>query len=265
MVWWVDLFDYTPPVLSDSAAACEHIAGADLPDSSAQALMAAVPTETLDEIQRELQASAWSWADLMRIKNRAVELLWDGFATVSNNQFAIDVRNFFRDKPALRTDSQERLKAAIEQQRAAGHDVMVIAHSFGAIVAYETIRELPSRAVHTLVTIGGPLAWCYDIWDQAAPPANVNYLAAKEFPSLGLRHWWNIYDPADPVVTAKVVAVAPQIAPEFLATGNPVVVDAPISNTYTRAGDLGSPHDYRGYLTSEAAQRAIRLFMLETE
>lgn len=112
--------------------------------------------------------------------------------------------------------------------------------------------------------MGGPLTWCYDVWGPAKPPPTADYFSAKEFPRRGVRHWWNVFDPADPVATAKVVAVAPHIAPAYRRGNLPVIIDAPISNTYTVEGSPGSPHHYGGYLRSAPVQRAMELFRLET-
>ena len=261
MAHWVDLFGYDPPVLPDEEAECEHVAGADLPDLSAQAFSSAATSRDVTQVQQELTGRALSWQE---IKDGVLAAFWEKFTDVTGNQFAADAQNFFRDKPALRNDSRQRLKVAIAAAREQGHEVMVIAHSFGTIVAYEAARELRDKEIHTLATMGGPLAWCYDVWGPAKPPPTADYFSAKEFPHRGVRHWWNVFDPADPVATAKVIAVAPHIAPAYRRGKLPVIIDTPISNTYTVEGDPGSPHDYRGYLRSAPVQRAIELFLLET-
>lgn len=260
MAHWVDLFKYTPRVLPDDQADCDHLAGADLPDSVAQAFGMAASSQESVAAETELAGRALSWR---QIRDGLLEASWRAFTRISGNQFAVDAQNFFTDDPVLRTESRRRLRDAVQIQRAAGHEVLVIAHSFGAIVAYELARELQHREIHTLITLGSPLAWCYDMWAPAKPPPTPDYFNAKEFPRRGLRHWWNVYDPADPVSTAQIVAVAPAIAPEYRSGGAPLIVDAPVSNSYSREGDPGSAHDYRGYLQSMAVQRAIALFMLE--
>lgn len=268
MVWWADLFKYDPPVMPDEENTCDHTATADLPDLSAQAFNTAITPEEMEKMRREITGAAVSWDDIWRVKDRVLETFWRGFTGVSGNQFALDAQNFFADLPNLRTVSRQRLKDAVLAQKAAGHQVMVIAHSFGAIVAYELARDFGADQpppVHTLVTMGGPLAWCYDVMSQAKPqPTPARYLGDKEFPRFGVKFWWNVFDPADLVATAKVLSAAPYLAPVYRSGGRPVIVDCPIPNTYTQPGDLGSPHDYRGYLQSAPVQRAIELFMRET-
>ena len=268
MVHWVDLFGYDPPLLTGADAVCAHLAAADLPDISVEAMRATLSDQALERLSREVSGRACGWPDLAQassqVKDRALALLWDQFIRVARDQFALDAVNFFRDRPTMRTEARARLQAAIDQARAAGHEVLVLAHSFGTIVAYEAAREYQAREIHTLVTLGSPLAWCYDLWGPGAPPSRPAYLGSKEFPRHGLRHWWNVYDPADLIVTARVLAGAPQLGPTFRALGRPLIVDTPIANTYAQPGQGASPHDYRGYLTSQPAQRAIRLFMLET-
>jgi hypothetical protein len=260
MVHWVDLFGYDPPVLPDDEHDCAHIAGADLPDLSAQAFSAAAASREVVAVQEDLTGRAFSW---QQIRDGVLEAFWRKFTAVSDNQFALDAQNFFADVPTLRTESRRRLKDAIMSARAQGHEVMVLAHSFGTIVAYELARELRNREIHTLVTLGGPLAWCYDMWGPAKPPPTQDYFNAKVFPHRGVRNWWNVFDPGDPVATAKVMAVLPQVAPAYRSGNSPVIIDCPIANTYTVEGEPGSPHDYRGYLSSAPVQRAIRLFLLE--
>lgn len=129
-------------MLPDDAAECEHIASADLPDLSAQAFSAAAASREMTRVQQELTGRALSWQE---IRDGLLETFWRQFTGITENQFALDAQNFFSDIPALRNDSRERLKAAILEARGRGHEVMVLAHSFGTVVAYEAARELRDR------------------------------------------------------------------------------------------------------------------------
>lgn len=263
MVLWVDLFRYDPPIQSGPAD-CRAIAENDLPQYEAAALQTHISSQTADDVQRELVGKAWDLTGLRPVKDFAIEQIWNQYIAVSDSQFAKDARNFFKDDQKLRMNSRARLLDTISEFYNAGHKVMVISHSFGTIVAYEAARTLNAQKIHTLVTMGSPLAWCYDLWGKAAPELTPDYPSAKEFPGSGVGKWWNIYDPADVIATAKVLAAAPQLAPLFQSMGKPVIIDSPIHNTYAKPGDSGSPHDYRGYLVSQPVRQAVRLFNYES-
>ena len=174
-----------------------------------------------------------------------------------------DAVNFFMDKPDIRSGARAELTDAINRANDLGNQVILLAHSFGTIVAYETARALAERKIELLVTFGSPLAWCYDVWGPAANPlkGNPNYPHIKAFPSLGVRRWINVYDPLDPVATAVLIAAVPHLSPGYLEDNAQVVIDSMITNPYAKDDDPGSHHDWRGYLSSMPVADTVRQFL----
>lgn len=259
MVDYVALWGYQPPYQPPDQAGCVKSALASNPDTSAQAALQALSVLLRDGAHLPLAPFGLDWGDLQRLKDAAVEGLWRQYARDSGNQFAIDVVNFFMDKPQIRIGAKQALTAAIDAARNNGHDVLVLAHSFGTIVAYEAARQYQNQEINTLVTLGSPLAWCYDIWGPAAPPPD-GYGRPKVFPDRGLQRWINVYDPLDPVATGILVAAIPHLSPDYLDQGRQVVLDTAIGNTYAKDDDLGSHHDWRGYLASVPVAQALQQF-----
>lgn len=260
MVDYVSLWGYVPEYQPPDAAGCEKAATAANPDLAAQTALAALSNTLLHGLHLPFAHTALDWGDLQHFKDAAVEALWRQFARNTGNQFAIDVVNFFMDKPNIRVEARARLTAAVDAARANDHDVLVLAHSFGTVVAYEAARQYQHQEIDTLVTFGSPLAWCYDVWSPAAPP-DAGYGRPKVFPDRGLRRWLNVYDALDPVATGVLVAAIPHLSPRYLNQGQQVVVDAAIANTYARDDDIGSHHDWRGYLASPPVAQIVRQFV----
>jgi hypothetical protein len=108
---------------------------------------------------------------------------------------------------------------------------MLVAHSLGSVVAYETLALTGPRGAvwpGRLVTLGSPLGLQAVRRRLRASPAR---------PAAG---WINLYDPADPVVTAR-----------GLADEYPTATDLPVRN-----GSV-NPHDVRRYLAQPETGAAL--------
>jgi hypothetical protein len=94
------------------------------------------------------------------------------------------------DGPARRAVRQ-RVADAITDSRA---DV-VIAHSLGSVVAYETLWERPELSVDLLVTLGSPLALPKVVLPRLEP--------GERGRPPGVRRWVNLADPGDLVAVPR--------------------------------------------------------------
>ncbi|MHB8575227.1 MAG: PGAP1-like alpha/beta domain-containing protein, partial [Dehalococcoidia bacterium] len=263
MVDYVALWGYVPPYQDAADDGCVLAATGGNPDVAARQALQALSDAMRNSDHLPLVHTIIGWDLLSDLKDAAVEALWRQFARDTGNQFAIDTVNFFKDRPEIRAGAGKALMDAITSASDAGHQVIVLAHSFGTIVAYETLRQLDVQKVDTLVTFGSPLAWCYDVWEAAAAPlqGNARYPQPKAFPSLGLAHWINVFDPLDPVATAVLIAAVPHLAPGYLEQGAQSVIDCSIANPYAKDDDLGSHHDWRGYLSSVPVVETLKQFL----
>lgn len=139
---------------------------------------------------------------------------------------------FFGDlKQVRRYQCDEELAAAARKRLAEamseGADV-VVSHSLGSVIAYETLCLLGAHGVRTFVTLGSPLAL----------PSIERRLRTHDLPP-GMARWVNIYDPRDPVSCAG-----------GLAGLWPQVDDVTVHNGY-------NPHAAERYLTKQATGSAI--------
>lgn len=136
-------------------------------------------------------------------------------------------------------DVRERAKARLAARITPGTRV-VVAHSLGSIVAYETLCDPALNAdwdVHMLVTLGSPLGMRGLVLPRLRPEPAPGGLA--RWP-MALRRWTNIADATD------IVAVVRELRPAF----GDRVTDVPVHN--------GSHmHDAQRYLTAVETGRAI--------
>jgi len=112
---------------------------------------------------------------------------------------------------------------------------VIVAHSLGSIVAYETLCAHPEWNVHALVTLGSPLG-VRDLIFDALTPTPVD--GRGQWP--GVASWVNIADQGD------IVALVKKLAPLF----GDRVVDRLVYNGW-------SSHDVARYLTSQETGKAI--------
>ncbi|MFE3188394.1 hypothetical protein ACFXHA_05255 [Nocardia sp. NPDC059240] len=97
--------------------------------------------------------------------------------------------------PSKRQAVQSIVARAIHQHQPR----IVVAHSLGSVVTYETLWAYPRLAVELLVTIGSPLAMPNAIF-PLLQPAPVNGIGARP---PGVQRWVNIADPSDIVAIPR--------------------------------------------------------------
>lgn len=130
---------------------------------------------------------------------------------------------------------------------------MVIAHSMGSIIAYDTLREMgrsnPAPFVDHFVTIGSPLG---------LPHVKLKIWAESDLvrtPSVAKR-WTNFADRRDPV------AFDTHLAYDYEANADGVKVkDDLILNGYEPPAGLNIHHKSYGYLRAPEVSQAIRAFI----
>lgn len=144
------------------------------------------------------------------------------------------VRGYFR-RPETRRQIRDRFAEAITPDTR-----VVVAHSLGSVVAYESLCANPDWPAHTLVTLGSPLGLPNIIFDRLDPPPRPRDGALRGTWPGGIQHWTNISDRADFV--ALVRKLHERFAPEL--------VDIEIDNG-------AKWHDVTRYLTEKTTGRAI--------
>ena len=128
-------------------------------------------------------------------------------AGISERAFIGDLKQvslYFGDGE-LRTKIQEMAAAAISNETR-----VVIGHSLGSVVAYETLFTLPNASNRSLITLGSPLGLRNIVFDRLRPEPRAE---AGSGPVRGVwppvRMWGNVADAGD------IVAVVEDLRPLF--------------------------------------------------
>lgn len=138
-----------------------------------------------------------------------------------------------------RCGAEERLARALEEAAAEGRPVVLVAHSFGALVSYHHLRTRPPTAgpeIERWVTAGSLLGH----------PELRRLLLDERTGSLPPRvgSWVNVYDPRDPF-SAPLVGLGG------------AEDSAAVENRRTERPYEGDPHDPVRYLTDPATAGAV--------
>jgi hypothetical protein len=204
-----------------------------------------------DELEVGLLAS-W-WQEAQRIdpnvpepelggKARTPQFVQEALVALSHSKFFAglaervmignlkQVGGYLRDD-AVRATAQRRLASFVDEDTQ-----VLIAHSLGSIVAYETLCAHPDWNIRSFITLGSPLGIPNVIFHRLRPaPPN----GKGAWPSC-VTEWFNIADRGD------VVALIKRLGPLF----NGDVQDLLVNNG-------AKAHDVRPYLTSMQAGNAV--------
>jgi hypothetical protein len=162
------------------------------------------------------------------------------------NHFSLDrtivrllVTAFCREVHRYLTDHNRRsaVRGAVADTIAAHRPRILVAHSLGSVVVYETLWAHPEVEIDLLLTLGSPLA-LPDVVFHRLDPGPIDGLGRRP---PNVRRWINIVDPGD------IVAIPRGLATHF--TG----VDADLTTT---AGVFDA-HRVTGYLTCPATAASI--------
>ena len=115
---------------------------------------------------------------------------------------------------------------------------IVIAHSLGSVVTYETLWAYPLLTVELLITIGSPLGLPTVIFDNLDPAPT----GGRGRKPPGVNRWINIADPAD------LVALPRHLAPRFDG----------IDDDQEIAAGAFFTHKADRYLRTDAVRQAVR-------
>ncbi|MEO3756587.1 hypothetical protein [Streptomyces sp. B6B3] len=156
------------------------------------------------------------------------------FAGLSERLMIASLRQVRRylTEPATRDAVRQRLAALVTAETR-----VVVAHSLGTVVAYETLAAArPEWRDIALVTLGSPLAIRNVVFDRLLPAPTDG---RAHWPA-SVSRWTNIADRGD------VVALVKTLAPRF----GDRVTDLPVHNG-------AQAHDVRPYLTARETGQAV--------
>jgi len=150
----------------------------------------------------------------------------DGRSAAFAELFAPEVAAYLADQ-----DRRERIRHAVADVIRRNRPKVVIAHSLGSVVAYETFWAHPDLEADLLITLGSPLGM-RDVIFERLLPAPVN--GRGERPK-GVRRWVNIADKDD------IAAIPPALAGCFTGVDVEELVNLDWIDFHTAEKYLGCP------------------------
>ena len=205
-----------------------------------------VASDTLDNMLDNFSSLDYITDPILITKLKDLASYWD------------ETRTFYGKQTA-----REFLCASLRDmlRKYSARTIMVIAHSMGSIITFDTLTENLDLSVDTFLTIGSPLGL-----------SNVKRKAARSElicpgcqwpvipPNIGV--WKNFADRRDPV------AIDTSLREDYLTVdGKRFIEDELVLNEYVyedEHGHLkGSPHKSYGYLRCPEISRAVEAFLMK--
>jgi hypothetical protein len=135
----------------------------------------------------------------------------DAYLYLFNEPFSPRPAHEYKVRDVLR----QRFRDAVTRARETSDTVVVVSHSMGTIIAYDTLASVPDcPAVDGLVTVGSPLGVdeVQDFFDGYSPD--------RAYPAAKVGEWVNVFDRLD-----VVAGVDPMIGRDFRHDGEIKVRD----------------------------------------
>ncbi len=171
-----------------------------------------------------------------------------------------EARRYLNDTGGIATEVRAMLRAPLREAWSAGEEVLLIGHSLGSVIAYDTLWELSheeglDHRVDLFITLGSPLASRL-IRENLCGVAR----AGEERYPTNIRRWKNF------AARGELTALRPRLAQYFGEMLELGVLDSledtiDIHNHYR--GDIGlNVHKSYGYLVNDAVAGAIGDWLL---
>ena len=165
-----------------------------------------------------------------------------------------DLHRYLRDVNGIASHTRNMLKVALRAATKGRHPVLLIAHSMGSVIAYDSLWELSHRGrdrvlVDMLLTMGSPLGQRY-MQKRIKGAAESGY---ERYPH-NIRQWQNLAAEGD------MTALDPILADDFeemLELGLLESLEDRSVLTYFRLNDELNVHAEYGYLVNEETAHTI--------
>ncbi|MDJ0939687.1 MAG: hypothetical protein QNJ00_07970 [Woeseiaceae bacterium] len=159
-----------------------------------------------------------------------------------------DLRRYNRDQNGIATHIREMLKLPLRAAWEAGRPVLLIGHSMGSVIAWDTLWELchvhgDALVLDTLLTMGSPLGQNY----VQSRIKGSDRQGAERYP-VNVRRWRNVAAVGD--LTAIDPTLANDFAPMLKHGLVESIEDQPVFNFFRLEGELNVHAEY-GYLANE--------------
>lgn len=205
-----------------------------------------VQTEASAEDTRELG----SWPRLVQRYTHLVGDAWPflgrRFASAATRRLMHEATRYLKDRGGVGTEVRAAVRASLETAWRAGDRVLVLGHSLGSVIAYETLWELThvhrsGGEVDVLATFGSPIATRFV--QRSIKGARES--GAARYPH-NVRRWVNLSARSD------TTALQPRVKPAYREMLDLKLVDSiedfvEFDNFFRGALGL-NPHEAYGYL-----------------
>lgn len=165
-----------------------------------------------------------------------------------------DLRRYLQDDNGIAEHTRRMLKVALRAATEGRHPLLLIAHSMGSIISYDTLWEMSHNSrdhvrVDLLITMGSPLGQHYM---QKRIKGNASS-GAERYPH-NIRHWKNLSAVGD------LTAIDPRLKNDFGEVLELGLVesfeDVLLHNYFRLDGELNVHAEY-GYLVNEVTARTV--------
>ena len=224
---------------------------------------------SIEQVLRQPAASPADIAEARTLKRRAVRWLYRAAEHLpflipqvadENMQLHLrDLRRYVTNDADIANATRRQLKMPLRAAWKSGRPVLLIGHSMGSVIAYDTLwqmsRESREEGRVDLLTLGSPLGQRY----IQRRLEGRNESGARRYPD-NIRHWVNIAAVGE--MTAVDMAVRNDFS-NMIALGlTQDIEDIEVYN-YFRFHGLLNVHSEYGYLVNEATARVIRTWWCE--
>lgn len=219
----------------------------------AQAAPSAEDVEELHALRRTLKrwsfviGDAWPW-------------LGRWLAPANTRRLLHEANRYLKNRRGVGTSVRAILRAELDSAWGAGAPILLIGHSLGSVIAYDTLWEVSregdaSRRIDLFITMGSPLATHF----ISRKLRGSHERGAARYPS-NIRRWTNFTAHGD------TTALRPRLAPYFAemrALGLVESIDDVVDFDNFFRGDLGlNEHEAYAYLSQPSVAAVVGDWLL---
>lgn len=210
------------------------------------------------------EASSWKrrftrWA--FRLGDR-LPFLIPHFADERTQLHLRDLRRYITDDNGIAEHTRRMLKVPLRSATEGQHSILLIAHSMGSVIAYDSLWELTHGGrdhvvIDLFLTMGSPLGQRYV---QKRIKGNAS-IGKDRYPH-NIRHWTNLSAVGD------MTAIDPWLAKDFneaIELGVVETFEDALVHNYFRLGNALNVHAEYGYMVNERTARTVARWWREND
>ncbi len=259
MVYWADLL-YKTRLHEDEAFSFDALYNGEPYIMAAEGALHEYDESWLDSLWARILGTAGSVIDALRQHfNIDTFTAWALGKLLKDLEFYYDANRRIKNRsdqlePASSVLRKE-LQTVLEEEKE--HEILLISHSMGSIIAYDVLRDLGKSPTGVIVpffvTIGSPLGLPYVKWQIKQQR---DYDPKVRTPSIVTESWINFADKDDKV------AIDSHLHDDYGENRHSVRVhDDLVQNDYHGKDGKANPHKSYGYLRTPELSRHVKRFL----